>query len=128
MEVVDSEEAMAQNFFFNHKVAKIASGKSLTAIARTADDGRFFVFCKFFFCNVDMGKIFTEKISVAREARGDNAVKHVYALCDARDEILWFADAHQVSRAVFWQKGSGERDDAPDVLLLQTLLRSARFF
>lgn len=113
MEVVDSEEAVAEYFFFDHKVAKIALGKSSARVASAVHNERFLAFRKFALGDAHMSAVFFEEISVARQTGGDNTIEHIHAGGNGVHNILRVADAHKVARFLFGEERRGELHGVP---------------
>lgn len=82
MEVVDSEGAQSQNFFFHQEMAEIAAGICPACFAGAVGIEWFFVGFENFFANGETAVRGPES-AVAGHACGVGAVKHIDAAFDA---------------------------------------------
>lgn len=117
MEIVDSEEPVPEDFFFDHKVAKVALGKSPARIAGAVCHERFLVFRKLALRDAHMGAVLLEEIAVACQARGDNAIEHIHAGRNGVYNIVRIADAHEVSWFFFGKERRCELYNALNIFL-----------
>ena len=106
MQVVQCIEPRAENFTAFGQVIKIGAAIVFTGVAAarfvnrpriSAEPG--IAQSQIPSCRVD--------IIIARITRGQNAVEHINAPRDRCDDILGFADTHQIAGAVIGQKRDG---------------------
>ena len=104
MDVVHREQDVAEDFIRFNQMTDIGAAEVLATFTATGWVNRSFIPFVLFVFHVE-ATAQDEGAAVARQARGQHAVKDVDAAHDAVDEVFWGANAHQVAGLVLWHDG-----------------------
>ena len=103
---MDGAEAQCADLARFIEVAQVSPAEGATGVAAAAFLHRARVFGILGVAQVD-APLGREERAVARDARGQHAVEHIYAAIDRLDDVLGRADAHQVARLIGGQRRAG---------------------